>query len=148
MHGRVGESHGEQGLHFGAHGTGSVDHGVQGVGVGNAHAVDELGFQSAQRQALFDLRAKAVHDDQLHAQAVKQRHVVHQSGELRFEQRVAVELNDEYALPVAVYVGCRAAEAAYEGRQIVHGVSGDAEISRRQVHGTAGLVHEFVDLGF
>ena len=148
MHGRIGESHGQQCLHFGAHGAGGVDHRAQGVRVGNAHAVDKARFQSAQCEALFYLRAKAMNDDQLHPQAVKQCHVVHQGGELRFEQRIAVKLNDEYAIPVAVYVGCGAAKAAHEGRLIVHGLSVNAKVPGCQVHGPAGLFHQFVDLGF
>ena len=121
VHGRVGESHGKQRFHLRAHGPAGVDDGVERAGVGHADPVHELRLPAAELQAILDLRSDAVHNNELHAEAVQQRHVVHQGRELGLQERVALELNDEYAPPVSVDIGCGATKSAYEGRLVAHG---------------------------
>ena len=57
MHGRVGQTHGQQGFQLGAQGTGGVFDTFQGSLVCHADALVVVAFEPSQRHPAFDLRA-------------------------------------------------------------------------------------------
>jgi hypothetical protein len=75
------------------------DH-LHGLGVGHAHALDELALLAQALQGRFDLRAAAMHHHRVDAHQLEQHHVL---GEVLLQRRVghgvAAVLDDHGACP-------------------------------------------------
>jgi hypothetical protein len=89
LHRRSGHVHRQPRFDGDAQGADRIDHAVQGGRIGDAHAVVVVRGQAASGQAAFDLRARAVHQHQPHAQAVQQHQVVDDIAEIRVFHTVA-----------------------------------------------------------
>ena len=73
-------------------------HDVDGLGVGDAQAVDELGLLAQPLHEVGDLRAAAVHDDRVHADEAHEHDVLReQVGERGVVHGVAAVLDDDGA---------------------------------------------------
>ena len=84
---------------------------VHGLGVGDAHALDEFALLAQARQLLVDLRAAAVHDHRVHADQLEQHHVVGKAAlEALVGHRVAAVLDDDGLAVEALDVGQRLGE--------------------------------------
>ena len=83
--------------------------------VGDAQIVVKFAGQSGALQALVDLRAGAVDQDQAHAQAVEQGDVVNDVGKVFVLRSLAPQHQHEGLAPVRVDVGCGIPEPAYMG---------------------------------
>ena len=87
-----------------------LDH-VHGLGVGDAHALDELALLAEARQQLVDLRPAAVHDHRIHADQLQQHHVVGEAAlEALVGHGVAAVLDDDGLAVKALDVGQRLGE--------------------------------------
>jgi len=67
-----------------------------------SQAVGVADFHATLLQTLFDLRPRAMHQHQADAEAVQQREVVNQAGEVRVGNRLAGEADDEGAAAMRV----------------------------------------------
>ena len=110
----VGKPHREQRLDFHAHRAGGLlDADQRGV-IGNAQAAGVFHLDAAGRQLALDLRARAVHQDQLDAEAVQQCDIVNQPGEVRILNGLATEYQHEGAAAVRMYIRRGVPEAVDE----------------------------------
>ena len=112
LHGGVGQAHGQQRFHVCAQpAAGRLDV-LQHGGIGDPYAVMELAGQARSLQLRLDLGAGAVYQHQPHAQAVQQRYIVDDIGEIGVPGRLTREDDDKNAAAVRVDIGRAVAEPA------------------------------------
>ena len=90
--------------------AGRVFHAFERVGIGDAQIVVKFRRDAAQFAAAFDLRARAMHQYQFHAEAVQQRDVVNDVGKIRMLDRVAAEHQHKRFTAMRVDIRRRVAE--------------------------------------
>ena len=104
-HGRVGQALAEGGFDLVTQLARSLLRAVEGHAVGDADAVRVLGRVALGRELFIDLRAKAVHQHDLHAHALDQRQVLRQVLQLARRNRLARDADHKGLAPVHVDVG-------------------------------------------
>jgi len=114
-HGRVGQALAEGGFDFVAQLAGGFFGTVERDAVGDAHAVRILGCVALGRQLLVDLRAKAMHQHDLHTHALDQRQVLRQMPQLARGNGFTRDAHHEGLAPVQVDVGRHRTEPGHEG---------------------------------
>ncbi len=102
LHGRSGDVHRQACLDGQAQGADGIDHAIQGGGIGDTQAPVVVRGQAAISQAAFDLRARAMHQYQAHAQAVQQHQVVDDVAEIRVFHPIAREHDHEGAVAMGI----------------------------------------------
>jgi hypothetical protein len=94
-HRRVRQALADRRLDIQTHFAGRFFRGLQGARVGNAHAVRKLGFHAVQAHLLFDLRSRAVHQNDLDAHGLQQRDIGHERIQEPLMHHFAAETDDE-----------------------------------------------------
>ena len=94
-HRRVGDAEREQRLDARAHLPVGFEHAVHRLGVGDAQAERVAALDVLLREDRLDLRPRAVHDDEVHAEAVQQVEVVDDAEERVVGDDLAAERDDE-----------------------------------------------------
>ena len=110
LHRRGRHVHGQARLDGDAHLADGVDHAFQGRAVGNPQVAVKVRGQAAGRQAGFDLRARAVHQHQAHAEAVQQHQVVDDIAEVGIGHAFTGQHHHKGAVAVGVDIGGRVTE--------------------------------------
>ncbi len=105
LHRRGSHVHGQPRLEGDAHMPDGVDHTLQRGGFGDAQAAVNARFDAARRQPRLDLRTRAEHQHQPHAEAVQQYQVVNDVAEIGVFQPIARQHDHEGAFTVRVDVG-------------------------------------------
>jgi len=95
-----------------------VDHAFHGRRIGDAQVAVEAWLDASRGQARLDLRTRAEHQHQAHAEAVQQHQVVDDVGEVGMLQAIARQHDDEGAVTVRIDVGRGVAKP---GDVVVHG---------------------------
>ncbi len=113
-HGGVGQAQGEEGLDLDPQAARGLLDAGQGLGVGDAQALDIAKAGAAPRQAGLDLRPGAVDQDQADAQAMEGGQVVYQVAKTLVRHRLAPKGDDEGAPAMGVDIGGGVAEPAHE----------------------------------
>jgi len=105
LHGRSGDVHRQPRFNGQAQGADGIDHAVQGGRISNTHAPVIVRRQAAIGQPAFDLRARAMHQHQAHAQAVQQHQVVDDIAEIRVFHPIAREHDHKGAVAMGIDIG-------------------------------------------
>ena len=94
-HRRVGDAEREQRLDPAPHLAAGLEHAVHRLGVGDAQSERVAALDVLLREDRLDLRPRAVHDDDAHAEAVQQVQVVDDAEERLVGDDLAAERDDE-----------------------------------------------------
>jgi len=110
LHRRGGHVHRQARLDGDAQLADRIDHALQGRAVGDPQITVKVRGYAARGQTCLDLRARAVHQHQAHAEAVQQHQVVDDIAEIRVGDTLARQHHDEGAVAVGIDIGRSVAE--------------------------------------